>query len=65
MTTLFWGLLEDDDFDAICQGRGAIAEVTATTPPLYALATVATLGFWAPIYVETRCVTIGANDARK
>jgi hypothetical protein len=65
MTTLIWGLLQDDSLDAICQGRGGIAEVTAATPPLYALATVVTLGFWAPIVVETKCAATGDGDARK
>jgi Bor protein len=65
MTTLFWGLLQDDDFDDVCARRGALAEVTATTTPLYALATALTLGLWAPLHVETRCLALGANDAKR
>jgi hypothetical protein len=65
MTTLFWGLLQDDDLDAVCARRGALAEVTATTTPLYALATALTLGLWAPLRVETQCLALGAGDAKR
>ena len=61
--TYVWGLLQDDDLGDICQGRGegGIAEVRVTTTPLMALETAMTLGFWAPIHVETECLKLGPD----
>lgn len=65
MNAYAWGLIQDDGLDSICQGYGGIAEVRATTTPLYALATIATLGFWAPVRVEAQCLAPRADDERQ
>ena len=65
MVTYVWGLIQDSDFDSVCEGKGALAEVTATTPILDALITAVTVGLVAPIHVETKCLKIGANDAAR
>jgi hypothetical protein len=65
MSAYAWGLLQDDSLDSICQGKGGLAEVTAKATPLFVLYTVVTLGFWAPVTVQTKCLTLDASAAPK
>ena len=63
MSAYAWGLIQDDSLDSICQGKGGLAEVTAKATPLFVLYTVLTVGIWAPVTVQTKCLTLDANAA--
>jgi len=50
----FWGAVQNPALAPDCMGNG-VAEVHASTNFVYALATIATLGIWAPLDLEWRC----------
>ena len=59
LNSLFWGLVRQDlrvDDCKLADGtRLGIEEVKIETNPLYATATVLTLGIWVPLDVSYRC----------
>ena len=58
-----WGAFEPRIAPANCRGNG-MATVTVKTTLLGALATVGTLGFWSPLYIEWTCAGDNAGSAR-
>jgi hypothetical protein len=54
---LAWGLISKPELTAAadCEPSNALDDVRVTHNLGYALITVATLGFWAPMQVEWRC----------
>lgn len=57
--SLFWGLVQEDLEADNCLDD-VIDQVRVTTNAGFALLTIVTLGFWAPVRVEWRCASTEA-----